>query len=180
MFSITSLNINLYLFLENLTFFVIATGFLVIVYLAWGDLKPFELPKPLPDWFKIWFGTVQIIGGILPISALIWWGFIQGYSSVLTIFIPYLIMLGLQIVSEIITLKNLQTVIWVMIPYLYLPYRFWQLYEGLQILNPTPELIWVRYLLIANLIVWIVNYLLDIAQLPRLLRWGGTENEGIS
>lgn len=152
-------------------FFLGATGFIFIVDWAWKDLKPFELPKPLPDWFKYWFGTIQIIGLLLPIAALILWGLIWGYRSVIVVLVPYLIMLGLQIASEIYTLKQMQSVVWVMVPYVYLPYRFWQLYEGLKILPSDADLIWVRYLLIINLIVWIGNYLLDLSQLPNLFRW---------
>ncbi len=112
----TSVNTNLYLFLENLAFFIVATGFTAIVGWAWRNAKPFSIPEPLPGWFKIWFGTVQVT-------------------------------------------------------YLYLPYRLWQLYEGLTILSSDSELIWVRLLLIVEIFLWIGNYLLDLAQLPRLFRW---------
>lgn len=80
-------------------------------------------------------------------------------------------MLGLQILSEILTLRYFHSVVWVMVPYLYLPYRFWQLYQGLTLLNPQPDLIWVQNLLVVNLVLWILNYVLDVSQLPRLLRW---------
>lgn len=160
-----------YLFWENLLFFIGATVFIFIVHWAGKDLKPFELPKPLPGWFKYWFGTVQIVGLLLPVIALILWGLIWDYNSVIVVLLPYLIILGLQIASEIYTLRQMQSVVWVMVPYLYLPYRFWQLYEGLNILPSEPNLIWVRYLLIINLIVWIGNYILDLSQLPRLFRW---------
>jgi len=90
---------------------------------------------------------------------------------VLTVLAFYFLMLGLQILSEIITLKQFQSVVWVMVPYLYLPYRLWQLYEGLTILNSDSELMWVRTLLIIEIVLWTGNYLLDLAQLPRLLRW---------
>jgi hypothetical protein len=58
-----------------------------------------------------------------------------------------------------------------MVPYIYLPYRFWQLYEGLTLLDSKSELQWVRYLLVFELALWIVNYAIDVSQLPRLLRW---------
>lgn len=155
---------------ENLLFFVFSTAFLSLVGWAWREAKPYSLPETLPNWFKIWFGTVQIGGGILPIVALLW-GWWQGYESVIIVLVPYLIMLGLQILAEILTLRQFQSVVWVMVPYLYLPYRVWQLYEGLSILNPIEQLTWVRYLLIFNMALWIGNYCLDLAQLPRLLRW---------
>lgn len=163
------LNDDLNIVLENFPFFVAATAFSVVVGWAWRDAKPYSLPNPLPSWFKIWFGTVQIGGGLLPIVALLW-GWWRGYESVLIALIPYLIMLGLQILSEIVSLR-FQSVVWVMVPYLYLPYRVWQLYDGLSVLSPVGELIWVRNLLLANIILWSGNYCLNLSQLPRLLRW---------
>ncbi|MBD3563387.1 hypothetical protein H6S82_31790, partial [Planktothrix sp. FACHB-1355] len=102
------------------------------------------------------------------------------YSSVLTVLIPYFVMLGLQILSEILTLRQFRTVVWVMVPYLYLPYRVWQLYEGLKFLSPETDLIWIRYLLIVEIVLWSGNYALDLAQLPRLFRWEIQENKEIS
>ncbi|WP_158516737.1 hypothetical protein [Scytonema hofmannii] len=58
-----------------------------------------------------------------------------------------------------------------MIPYLYLPYRIWQLYQGLMLLNPVSELTWIRNLLFIEIVLWTVNYALDLSQLPRLFRW---------
>ncbi|WP_013320751.1 hypothetical protein [Gloeothece verrucosa] len=160
-----------YLFWENVLFSLVATVFLLIVDRAWKDLKPFELPLPQPKWFNYWFVPVQIFGLFLPLVALVWWGFVWGYQSVIVALLPYLIILVLQIASEVYTLRKKSSVVWVMVPYVYLPYRFWQLYEALNFLPSNPQLIWVRYLLMINLIVWIANYLLDISQLPRLFRW---------
>jgi hypothetical protein len=167
----TSVNTNLYLILENLGFFIVATGFIAIVGWAWRKVKPFTIPEPLPAWFKIWFGTVQVIGVLVPLVVMLLWGVWWNHSTVLTVLASYFLMLGLQILSEIITLKQFQSVVWVMVPYLYLPYRLWQLYEGLTILNSDSELMWVRTLLIVEIVLWTGNYLLDLAQLPRLFRW---------
>jgi hypothetical protein len=89
-------------------------------------------------------------------------------------------LLGLQILSEIVTLRQVQNVVWVMVPYIYLPYRFWQLYEGIRFLGSETELLWIRYLLVFELVLWIVNYLLDVSQLPKLFRWEVTEKSQIS
>lgn len=172
----TSLNTNLYLLLENLLFLVLATSFIVIVGWAWRHSKPFSLPEPLPEWFKVWFGTVQVVGVLLPLLAMLVWGLWWGYSSVLTVLAWYFVMLGLQILSEILTLRQFHSVVWVMVPYLYLPYRIWQLYEGLTLISPEPELIWIRNLLIVEIVLWTLNYALDLSQLPRLLRWEVQEN----
>jgi len=155
----------------NLLFFAIATSFFLIGSWAWRQSKPFSLPEPLPAWFKAWFLTVQLVGVLLPLIAMFLWGVWWGYSSVLTVLVSYFVMLGLQVVSEIVVLKQFHSPIWVTIPCLYLPYRIWQLYEGLIILNPTSELIWVRNILLVEIALWIFNYGVHLSQLPRLLRW---------
>ncbi|MBD2387556.1 hypothetical protein [Cylindrospermum sp. FACHB-282] len=175
-----SLNTNLYLFLENFLFFALATSLIVVLGWAWRDAKPFSLPEALPGWFKIWLGSVQVLGLLLPLLVMLLWGVWWGYTSVLTVLGWYFVMLGLQILSEIVTLRQYHTVVWVMVPYLYLPYRFWQLYEGWTLLGSETNLLWVRNLLILELVVWIVNYALDVSQLPRLLRWELKSNSDIS
>jgi hypothetical protein len=134
---------------------------------------PYELPKPLPSWFRVWFLSIQFLGIVPPLVALLVWGVWQGNFDVVAIFAAYFLMLGLQILSESLLLRRFQSTVFVMVPYLYLPYRFWQLYEGLNLLNPDPALVWVRYILILEIVVWIVNYCLDLAQLPRLFHWNG-------
>lgn len=84
-------------------------------------------------------------------------------------------MLGLQIVSEIVV-KNYQSPIWVTVPCLYLPYRFLQLYQGIELVSVESNLIWVKYILILELVLWIFNYGVHLSQLPRLLRWPSVES----
>lgn len=165
----------LYLFLENLLFFVVATFFTVVVGWMWRYAKPISLPEPLPGWYKIWFGTVQIGGIVLPLLVMLLWGVVWSYNSVLAVLLSYFLMLGLQILSEFVTLRKFCSVTWIMVPYLYLPYRIWQLYEGLTIVGSEPELLWVRNLLLLEIILWTANYALDVSQLPRLFSWPVTE-----
>jgi len=167
----TSLNINLYLFLENLIFFFIATVFILVVNWGWKNTKTYTLPLPFPSWYKIWFGSVQVFGILLPLVVMLLWGVWWSDRTVLTVLGWYFIVLGLQIISERVALRELQNVVWVMVPYIYLPYRFWQLYEGITILGSQTKLLWVRYLLIFQLALWIINYAIDVSQLPRLFRW---------
>ena len=162
--------IELRLLVENAVFFVVATAFLAITGWAWRHVTPFDLPKPLPGWFKYWFGSVQVLGIVPPLGALVWaiW---HGEPAVWMVFAAYFVLLGLQILSEIFTLKQLHSVVWVMVPYLYVPYRLWQLYEGIELTADRPDLAWVQLILAAEIVVWGSNYLLDLAQLPRLFRW---------
>ncbi len=111
--------------------------------------------------------------------AMLLWGVWWGYRSVLTVLVWYFVMLGLQILLEILTLRQFHSVVWVMVPYLYLPYRIWQLYEGLTLLTPESDLMWVRNLLIVEIVLWSLNYALDLSQLPRLFRWEVQDNQDI-
>ena len=157
--------------LENLLFFILSTAFLILAGWYWRNAKPYSLPESRPSWFKIWFLSVQILGGLVPLIALILWGFLWTDTTVIAIFASYLLMLGLQILAEFLSLRRFATVVWVMIPYLYVPYRVWQLYEGLNLLENTSDLMAVKVILTLNIGVWVINYCLDLAQLPFLFRW---------
>jgi hypothetical protein len=156
---------------ENLIFLVLVTSFLLWVGWVWRESKPFSLPQPLPSWFKAWLLIVLTVGVLLPLIALVWWGFWLGKTGVVVVFAPYFLMLGFQILSESVTINRFQSCVWVMIPCLYLPYRIWQLHSGLTLLSGESELIWVRYLLRLEIGLWIFNYGVHLSQLPRLLRW---------
>ncbi|MGJ3251400.1 MAG: hypothetical protein ACFE0J_09750 [Elainellaceae cyanobacterium] len=161
--------IGAHLLTENLIFLAIATLFLAVTGWAWKTATPYSLPQPLPGWFRVWFLSVQTFGIIPPLIALIW-GIRQGYSGAIAIWAAYFAMLGAQILSEFLTLRQFRSVVWVMIPYLYVPYRLWQLYEGIALINPNTAS-WMYILLIGEIVLWSGNYLLDLAQLPRLFRW---------
>ncbi len=154
---------------EDLLFLAIATAFLVVVGWAWRSAKPYDLPQPLPDWFKIWFLTVQIGGGLLPLLGL-GWGIWRGYSSVVAVLASYWVMLALQILTESILLRHFRSTVFVMVPYLYVPYRIWHLYESTRLIK-SDELEWIGNLLLAEIILWMASYLLALSQLPRVLRW---------
>ncbi|BAY18661.1 hypothetical protein NIES21_45090 [Anabaenopsis circularis NIES-21] len=164
-------NINLYLLLENLFFLTVATSLTGILSRVWKHTKPYTLPLPFPWWYKWWFLSIQLLGVLLPLPIMLLWGVWLKHSTVLAVLGWYFIILGLQILFEVVTLRKLQNVVWVLVPYIYLPYRFWQLYEGSTLLGSEPELLWVRYLLIFEMVLWIVNYAIDVSQLPRLFRW---------
>ncbi|WP_414549708.1 hypothetical protein [Anabaena sp. CCY 0017] len=176
----TALNINLRLFLENLLFFFSVTSFLIVVGWAWKHAKPYRIPEPLPRWFKLWFSTVQILGVFLPLLVMVLWGVLWSYTSVLAVIAWYFVMLGLQILSESISVKLFHSVVWVMVPYLYVPYRIWQMYEGLTILGSAKQLWWVQNLLILEIILWTGNYALNVSQLPRLLGWELNQNSDVN
>jgi len=167
----TLFNTDLNLLFENFLFLVIATSFFVFVGWVWRHSKPFSIPQPLPTWFYVWLNIVLVVGLVLPLLAMLLWGVWWGQRSVLQAIGPYFIMLGLQILSESVTLNRFHSCVWVTIPCLYLPYRIWQLYSGLTILSHEGASIWVQRLLLAEIVLWIFNYGVHLSQLPRLLRW---------
>jgi hypothetical protein len=161
---------NLILFLENLLFTAAATAILVAIGWAWKGATPYTLPRPLPAWFKIWFLTIQIGGVALPLAA-IGWSLWEGHLRTATVLVWYLVMLGVQVLSESLSLRKFRSVVFVMVPYLYIPYRIVQLWEGLNLLSPEIESTWIQKLLLFEIVLWISNYTLDLSQLPRLLHW---------
>src|SRR4028119_1925492 len=103
MLQITS-STNLNILLENLLFLVISTSFLGFVGFLWRESKPFSFPQPLPAWFSAWLAVVLVVGLALPLVVMIVWGVWWGNQNVLQALIPYFVMLGLQILSERVTL----------------------------------------------------------------------------
>lgn len=165
------MDLNLRLLLENGIFLAISTTFLVATGWAWREVKPFSIPQPLPGWFSYWFGSVQFLGIVPPLGVLVW-GVRAGDRAVLVVLVAYFALLGSQILAEVVTLKRFESVVWAMVPPLYLPYRLWQLAEGTMLCTDAPS--WVRFVFVGTFAVWTVSFLLAIAQLPRLFRWSGT------
>lgn len=151
----------------ELLFVAIATSFFFYIGWLWRSTKPFTIPQPLPSWFRGWLMIVLIGGIALPIVALVYWGVWLGDRAILTVIASYLAMLGAQILSESVTLNRFHSCIWVTIPCVYLPYRIWQLHQGLFITeNPQVQLFfWLEIAL------WVFNYGVHLSQLPRLLGW---------
>ena len=157
--------------IQNLVFLLVTTAFLFIVGWRWKEAKPFDLPLPLPIWFKSWLSVVLLIGVLLPVIVL---GLVWNQSVICLTLISYLVMLGLQILAERIAINQFHSCVWVMIPCLYLPYRIWQLYQGLTLLSF--EELWLQRLLWLEIGLWIFNYFVHLSQLPRLLRWESGES----
>lgn len=162
-----------HLLIENGAFILLSTLFLSVVGWSWRHTQPYELPKPMPDWLPIWFGSVQFLGSVPPLIAMIC-GFWQGIPILKQVLLAYFVLLALQVVAEVLTLRRFQSIVWVMVPYLYVPSRLWQLWEGLNLTTAQSSESWLSVFFIGEIVVWGVNYLLDLTQLPRLLQWPGT------
>jgi len=87
--------------------------------------QPFELPNHFQRGLRAGFDSAD--GGRGAQVVMLLWG-CGGLLSVLTVLVPYFVMLGLQILSEILTLRWFHSIV-VVLPYLYL--TIWQLYQGL-------------------------------------------------
>ncbi len=170
------MDFSLRLLLENGVFVAIATGFLAIAGWAWRDAEPFQLPQPLPGWFNYWFGSVQVLGVLPPLGALIW-SWVVGDGAIALVLSAYFVLLALQVLAESLALKRFHSTAWVMVPYLYVPYRLWQLSEGLLVAIGPNDPLWLRLLFVGEIAIWGINYLLDLAQLPRLFQWPGTASD---
>lgn len=162
---------NLNIIFENIFFLVISTSFLIFIGWVYRQSKPFSIPQLLPTWFKAWFSIVIILGIALPFVAMLFWGVWQGNQIVLQVLISYFVMLGLQILSESVTVNRFNSCVWVTIPCLYLPYRIWQLYSGLTLLSIGNDSIWIQRLLVTEIVLWVFNYGVHLSQIPRLLQW---------
>lgn len=157
----------------ELLFVATATSFFFYIGWLWRSAKPFTIPQPLPNWFRVWLSIVLIVGIALPIVALAYWGVWLGDRAVMTVIVSYLAILGLQILSESVTLNRFHSCIWVTIPCVYLPYRVWQLHRGL-LITENPQ---VQLFLWLEIVLWIFNYGVHLSQLPRLLAWPHQEEQ---
>jgi hypothetical protein len=156
---------------ENLLFFLITTSFLGLMGWNWRQSCPFRLPQSLPRWFSSWLVLVLFVGILVPVIAIVFGWFGLGNTNVLQAFLPYFLMLGLQILCETVTLRNFRSCIWVVIPCLYIPYRVWQLHTGIALVGAEANLLWVKRLLVIEIWFWMLNYGVHLYQIPRLLRW---------
>ncbi|PIG94168.1 hypothetical protein [Gloeocapsopsis sp. IPPAS B-1203] len=163
------------LIVENLLFFTLATSFLIFAGWLWRHAKPFSLPQPLPNWFQAWLTIVIGLGVLLPLVTMLW-AASQGDRIVVLVLISYFVMLCLQILSESLTVNRFQSCVWVTIPCLYLPYRLWQLYSGLILINRENGS-WIQGILIFEMVLWTFNYGVHLSQIPWLLRWESSQKE---
>lgn len=165
----TSTDLNI--ILENLLFLAVTTSILVFVGREWRNSKPFSIPQPRPRWYKTWSRIVLVVGVALPLLALILWAGWFSHKSVVQVLIPYFVMLGFQILSEIVALRRFKSCVWVLIPCIYLPYRIWQLLTGAMLIGFESGLVGVQRLLYLETVLWVFNYGVHLSQIPRFLRW---------
>lgn len=153
-------------------------GFLgsVAIVLLWakqrlGRAAPFPGPRPVGPAFKTWLIVIWLIGLALPLAALIYDGFLQSEGRALLAITPYLVMFIGQVVVEIVCWKRLNSPIWVLVPTLFLPWRLFQIYQGLSLIGGPETFPLTYWTLIALFILWTINIGVHFSNIPRHMRW---------
>jgi hypothetical protein len=145
----------------------------VVVALAWaqwrlsGPVAAFPGPRPVGPIFKIWFVVIWLVGGVLPLAALIYDGGMRGQAGTVWAIAPYVLMFALQIVCEMVMWKRLQSPVWVIVPCLFLPWRLYQCARGLDVADAS----FTVFALQAMFVLWVINIGVHFTNIPRALRW---------
>ncbi|CAN1332064.1 hypothetical protein LINPERPRIM_LOCUS35574 [Linum perenne] len=134
----------------------------VTLYLLMADscARSGILPKACnsqpPSGYKFWNMVSAISGFAIPLVMLVWSerGLIQPQFPMFSFAIlmgPYLLLLSVQILTEMLT-WNWQSPVWLVTPVVYESYRVLQLMRGLKLANELNSPIWML-----NLIRWLVS-----------------------
>lgn len=153
------------LLLTNLGFLLCA-----VACLGWARWRTrpgpvFTGPCPVGPAFKGWLINIWLIGLLLPIVALA-----LGWSDPLTrlALIPYLVMFVAQVLFELMAWKRWGSPIWVIVPCLFLPWRLFQVWQGLSLASPqtlTTLTLWALFVL------WVINIGVHFTNIPNTMRW---------
>lgn len=154
--------------LANLAFFLLAG-----LCLAWAQWRtrpgpPFPGPRPVGTAFKIWLIVIWLVGFLLPLLALVVDGLAGGHRPVRIALGFYLLMFVAQVATEIFVWKRWRSPVWVIVPCLYLPWRLFQAWMGLQVVDG-PMLSVVT--LWALVLLWIINIGVHYSNIANTLRW---------
>jgi hypothetical protein len=156
--------------LQEIAFFAIACA-----YIAWAlwrlppEIARFPGPRPVGPVFKAWFVVIWLVGGVLPLAALVVDGIAGGSRATLLALLPYLAMFALQIASEMFCWKGRGSPVWVIVPCLYLPWRLWQSYRGIGVAADGPLLTLAT--MYALFVLWVINVGVHYTNIPRAMRW---------
>jgi hypothetical protein len=115
--------------------------------------------------FKGWLLNIWAIGLALPIVALT-----LGWSDLLTrlALIPYLVMFATQVLFELVAWKRWGSPVWVIVPCLFLPWRLFQVWQGMQLGSHetlTVLTLWALFVL------WVINIGVHYTNIPNTMRW---------
>jgi hypothetical protein len=156
--------------LQEAVFFLLACA--CLAWAQWRLPKPsarFPGPRPVGPVFKFWLVTIWVVGLLLPLAALVVDGAIRGSAAAALALLPYFWAFAAQVASELFCWKRWGSPVWVIVPCLYLPWRVWQGFRGLEYAPelPGPTL----FTLYALVVLWIINIGVHYTNVPASLRW---------
>lgn len=157
--------------LQNIAFIVFAMSILV-----WGQARvrhapPWPGPRPVGRVFRGWLLVIWLVGFALPVLAIIVDGALGGHGAVWLALLPYLLMFIVQIAFELFVWKRWRSVVWVLVPCLFLPWRCFQVYVGLATVWPMEGLVLTKLTLVALLVLWLINIGVHYTGIALNLRW---------
>ncbi|WP_416906769.1 MAG: hypothetical protein ACMVO5_06770 [Polymorphobacter sp.] len=147
-------------------------GFLALAAaaMAWAAWRTrpgpaFPGPRPVGPIFKAWLLIIWGVGLLLPLAALALEGRAPATRWAL---LPYLAMFVLQVVFELIAWKRLRSPIWVIVPCLFLPWRLFQVWQGMALAPHAPL---TALTLDALFVLWVINIGVHYTNIPNTMRW---------
>ncbi len=157
--------------IQNIAFIVFAAGILL-----WGQARvrhapPWPGPRPVGKVFRVWLLVIWLVGFALPVLAMVVDGALGGQTVVWRALIPYLLMFMVQIGFELFVWKRWRSVVWVLVPCLFLPWRCFQVYVGLVTVWPLEGLVLTKLTLVALLLLWLINIGVHYTGIALNLRW---------
>lgn len=155
---------------QEAVFFVLACA--CLAWAQWRLPKPcarFPGPRPVGPVFKAWLVTIWLVGLVLPLAALVVDGAIGGSAAAALALLPYLWGVAAQVATELFCWKRWGSPVWVIVPCLYLPWRVWQCFRGLELAPDAPLLTTIT--LYALVVLWVINVGVHYTNIPATLRW---------
>ncbi len=151
---------------SNIGFFAFACA-----VLAWAQWRSepgprFPGPGPVGRVFKAWLIVIWVVGLLLPLAALV----IEWSAPTRLALLPYLAMFVAQVATELFVWKRWGSPVWVLVPCLYLPWRLFQSWIGIGIVDDAglPLTLFTMY---ALFVLWAINIGVHYTNIPNTLRW---------
>lgn len=143
-----------------------------LVWAQWRmpqGVAAFPGPRPVGPVFKAWLVIIWLVGLVLPLVALAVDAVAARSVPAHLALIPYFVMFFAQVASELFCWKRWRSPVWVLVPCLYLPWRLWQAFRGLEVAADGPAL--TVFTMWALIVLWIINIGVHYTNIPRTLRW---------
>ncbi len=157
--------------LQNIAFIVFAAGVLVWAQSRVRHAPAWPGPRPVGSVFRRWLLVIWLVGFALPVLAMVMDGALGSQPVVWRALVPYLLLFMVQIAFELFVWKRWRSVVWVLVPCLFLPWRCFQIYVGLATVWPLEGLVLTKLTLVALLALWLINIGVHYSGIALNLRW---------